>query len=229
MNQPMPAQAFKPASTPRPYTNDDVEKMKAMRTAGFTVPQIANVMCRTTHSIEAKFMRINFYAREPACPIDLDKVRKSICEGKTYGQIAAENGVTVNSVRDRLDMIDFRNPELDEAQWVKPDGPVFVDAKVMARIIAPIFGAPVGAILGLNRRKEYVMARAVIAKVMTERGKSLNTTARAIGRKDHSTIVNLIAKWPAYCKLSPLPAIAYEKVMLAVRGELVPEWLANGP
>ena len=65
------------------------------------------------------------------------------------------------------------------------------------------------------RTRHYVHGRALIAKLLRERNAHLYSyprIAKIIGRKDHSTIINLARNWDAYVKLNPELALAYDEL-----------------
>lgn len=60
-----------------------------------------------------------------------------------------------------------------------------------------------------SRFFEHVHARAVVAVLCRDRNTeesslySFPVIAKIIGRKDHSTVINLVDKWPTYCRINP--------------------------
>ena len=60
-----------------------------------------------------------------------------------------------------------------------------------------------------SRLPEHVHARAVVAVLCKDRNTEENSLysfpviAKIIGRKDHSTVINLVDKWPTYCRINP--------------------------
>lgn len=62
-----------------------------------------------------------------------------------------------------------------------------------------------------RRFKGLVHARAVIARILKERGWSYPRTARAIGRGDHSTAMNSVDKFTIYARENPLVQQSYDR------------------
>ena len=60
-----------------------------------------------------------------------------------------------------------------------------------------------------SRSCGHVHARAVVAVLLRDRNTeesslySFPVIAKIIGRKDHSTVINLVDKWPTYCRINP--------------------------
>lgn len=65
--------------------------------------------------------------------------------------------------------------------------------------VASSFDITVGELMGSGRSPTFVHARAVIVRILLERGLSLAQCAKAIGRVDHSTAHNLKANFDRYC------------------------------
>jgi hypothetical protein len=75
-----------------------------------------------------------------------------------------------------------------------------------------VTGAPTKKILGGGRQRKFVHVRACIARLANEERLrhegsrmrwSLPNIARGLGYTDHTTVINLIDKWDAYCSLDP--------------------------
>lgn len=78
--------------------------------------------------------------------------------------------------------------------------------------VAKAFGFTYAEITGPRRSTSLVCARAVAAKILQERGNSLPCIARYLGRTDHSTIHNLLSKYPARIAAHPQMAVVYERL-----------------
>lgn len=64
---------------------------------------------------------------------------------------------------------------------------------------------------GQSRSQVCVHARAVVCKIMFERGYAYSAIKRAIGRSDHSTAINAVEQFPVYAKRDPEVAEAHRK------------------
>lgn len=56
-------------------------------------------------------------------------------------------------------------------------------------------------ILSRERDTYLVAARSAFAKMLRERGWTYPRIGRALGNRDHSTIINLVEKWPRYSEV----------------------------
>lgn len=97
----------------------------------------------------------------------------------------------------------------------KPKDP---SASHLIHAVARAFYIAPADLTGGKRNKVLVAARAVIAKLLRERNPdvwSYPKIARAIGRKDHSTVINLIDTWEQRCRQIP----AMRQVYLMMGGK----------
>lgn len=75
--------------------------------------------------------------------------------------------------------------------------------------VARSFGLSHAEIISPDRRVYIKNVRFLIATLMVERGNSNSAVATWMGRKDHSTIVNAVDKFPEIAKRNPAIARAY--------------------
>lgn len=80
--------------------------------------------------------------------------------------------------------------------------------------VSEALGISHGELIGEGRSYRFVMARAVVARVLRDRGWATTQIGRAL-RRDHSTVINLLKRWPHWSAMSAEAAAAYE----AERGE----------
>jgi len=83
-------------------------------------------------------------------------------------------------------------------------------ARRLLKLVAEDMGLSADEVIGRLRFGELVAARAVIARILRERGWSYPRIGAALGGRDHSTVINLCAKWDIYAERDPLAAKAYE-------------------
>lgn len=103
-----------------------------------------------------------------------------------------------------------------EGKAMPVEGPF--TGKALATSVARAFGLSYKDITGPSRAVKNVCARAVIAKLLRERNREVYSyprIAKEIGRRDHSTIHNLLGIWPERCKRYP----AMREVYLAMGGK----------
>lgn len=96
------------------------------------------------------------------------------------------------------------------AKAEKPSGP---GASLLIHAVAQAFYIAPDQLLGDGRNKVLVAARAVVAKILRERNPavwSYPKIARAIGRSDHSTVINLIDTWEQRCRQIPAMREVYK-------------------
>jgi len=106
------------------------------------------------------------------------------------------------------------NLKIDEIRAnTKVEKPIGSSAKLLVHAVAKAFYIAPDDLLSDRRNKVLVAARAVIAKLLRERNSdvwSYPKIARAIGRKDHSTVINLIDTWEQRCRQIPAMREVYK-------------------
>lgn len=95
--------------------------------------------------------------------------------------------------------------------WYRPPGIVFLYGNKLVADVADDFGVGLGELTGEGRRKNLVDARSVVVRILAERGWSSPRIARLIGRRDHSTILNLRDNFPIYAARNVTVAWSYER------------------
>lgn len=81
--------------------------------------------------------------------------------------------------------------------------------------VADAFGISIGELIGSERQKGLVDARAVAAKLFRDSGMSLPSIARTMNRACHSTIKNLCDTWPERVRRNPVLLDVYTRLRLA--------------
>lgn len=93
-------------------------------------------------------------------------------------------------------------------KWFKPHGQR-LPADMLIRRVAQAFNLTAADLVGKERRGDIVGARAVVARILRDRNISYPTIGRLMGGRDHSTIVNCIAKFSIYERRDPRVLQAY--------------------
>lgn len=102
-----------------------------------------------------------------------------------------------------------REPGTPWPGWYKPPAPPL--GTDVVRSVAYDFGFTVGQLKSGDRSKALVDARAVVSRILRDRGLSYPEIARALGRNDHSTPINSVAKFDIYAKRNPTVMASYER------------------
>jgi hypothetical protein len=94
----------------------------------------------------------------------------------------------------------------------------YITMSALIEAAAVVTGVPVEAITARNNTNRIVHIRACIVRIANKERLSipnhisrwtLPRIAKALGYRDHSTVLNLIEKWEAHCRSNPeLPEIA---------------------
>lgn len=85
-----------------------------------------------------------------------------------------------------------------------------VDAQELLHKLAAEFGTTVCEIKGPLRVRELMGPRAVAARILRERGKSLPWIGRQLNR-DHTSVANCIDKFAVYARYDPRVERAYHR------------------
>lgn len=96
-------------------------------------------------------------------------------------------------------------------RWYQPPRGVHSVGARLLHDVAEDFGITVGELIGKGRRERLIDARAVIVRILLERGWGCNRVARQIGRDDHSTVINLRDNFPIYAARDELVEWSYER------------------
>lgn len=99
-----------------------------------------------------------------------------------------------------------------EELTVRPDNGRY-PLDVMKRQTALRFGITPQALVGPSHQPVFVHARAVLTKILRERGLSYPQIGMLLGGRDHTSIINSVAKFDIYCAKNPL----VEETYLALR------------
>lgn len=65
--------------------------------------------------------------------------------------------------------------------------------------------------IGGGRNGQFIAARSVVCKILRERGLSYPQIGRFLGKRDHSTVINAVAKFDYYCERYPGTQELYER------------------
>lgn len=82
----------------------------------------------------------------------------------------------------------------------------------LMREIATEFTTTVSVMKGGQRNHDIIHARAVFVMVMRSRGMSYPQIGRLLGGRDHSTVINTVAKWETYLARDHRVRKAYERL-----------------
>jgi hypothetical protein len=88
----------------------------------------------------------------------------------------------------------------------KPDLMPTGTANELATAVARVFGMDLAELRTDSRRRKHVVPRALIAKLLRERNPkvySFPRIAACVGRKDHSTVIHMIDRFPDFCREYP--------------------------
>ena len=77
---------------------------------------------------------------------------------------------------------------------------------------AHFFNTTVAEVKGRGRFAHLVLARAVVCKVLRDRGLSYPQTARFIGKSDHTTAINLVGNWAWRTQRNPELLMIYDMI-----------------
>ena len=97
-------------------------------------------------------------------------------------------------------------------QWLSP-------ADMLAHQVCERFGITVAELKSDNRRKDLVMARAIVSKILRERD-PLKYSFSALGRafnRDHTSIMHQVDMFPTYLARSNHARMVYEELQGGVQ------------
>lgn len=200
------------------WTQAEVETLRELREVkGWDFPSIAKAMGRTARSICGKAEREGIvlpFARQRGEPRNgQDGVREMLLrafnDGVMIKAVAREHGVDVSRVRNAYKY--FSQGVRKKCQRADFDG-LYIGAKEMAAIVAPVCGVSPKAIFSGLRMRPAVLARMAVAKALRDRGLSLSVIGKAMGGRDHSTIHHLLEKFPEYAAHYPMLVAAYNAI-----------------
>lgn len=90
--------------------------------------------------------------------------------------------------------------------------PMVYTQKEVVAAVAIAFGLTYEELRGPRRDTQAVCARSVAVRILRDRGNSTSCIARYVGRRDHSTILNLLRKFNARAEQHPQVALAYQRI-----------------
>lgn len=94
-------------------------------------------------------------------------------------------------------------------KWYKPHGQRIAAADLI-RKVAYDFNMTPAELIGGGNAATFVGARAVVIKILRQRGHSYPVIGRILGGRDHSTVINSYRNFDYYAKRDPRVAEAYE-------------------
>ena len=200
--------------TGKPWTPEEVDKLHRLRGVnGLDVPTICRELGRTKDSVRCKIESECILLprnRKRGVAINLkpdamDAVRRGFDQGITVRLLSKRTGVSENVIKST-----YRALSLELKSEV-PQG-TYIGAKEMAAIAAPICGVSPNAVMGRLRIRSAVLARMAVTKALRDKGLSYPVIGRALGGRDHSTIINLVRNFPEYVRLYPQLAKAYQAI-----------------
>lgn len=95
-------------------------------------------------------------------------------------------------------------------RWYCPPG-TFFDIHALLDSVAGDFGLTRAQLIGSTRKVANTHARAVVVRLLRGRGWSYGQTGKALGGRDHSTIVHADQHFDTYAKQNPLVEISYRQ------------------
>lgn len=95
--------------------------------------------------------------------------------------------------------------------WYEPPARHRLYGLELVAAVSRDFGLTARVVIGDGRAAELVHARAVVARIMKDRGASYPVIARTIGRHDHSTSIHAVRMFPVYLRLNPKVGAVYER------------------
>lgn len=113
-------------------------------------------------------------------------------------------------------------PKLEVVEPVLVDGlPIFKGSYASRTIntVAAALKMPPEKLKGKSRVRKYVEARAIVARILRNRNRSLYSSTvvgRLLGGRDYSTILHLEYNWDVYCKRNPALPKVKERVLEAL-------------
>lgn len=134
-------------------------------------------------------------------------VRKAEAEAQAKLKCRTRAEISIAAAQKHKEMCDA-----EAAILIRGLGPGRKPLDVIKAIVAAKFGLTVRQLIGNSRKQTNVMARAVIAVVMYERGLSYPRIGALMGGRDHSTIINARKMFPTYCKRDSRVWEAYNAV-----------------
>lgn len=188
------------------WAKEEIETLRVMRCdRGETIPQIAEALGRTRNAVSKQIQRLDL--RLPARvtrvipvadrPETMAKLREAFQEGLTLKEVAQITGLWETTVSEAF----YRfSDEIVRANKPPADFGPYIGGKEMVQIAAHACGVPPKCVLGQTRFRPAVLARMAVARALRDRGVSTPVIARAIGRSDHTTVINLLANFPAYSR-----------------------------
>jgi hypothetical protein len=194
----------------RPWTDDEIEQLTHMRcTLGLSALEIAHRLGnRTPDAVSARCEKLRLrlpngmrrgHTPSRATPVPVRQRWPHQADLQAAWQTGAPIKTTARAlclseetVRCAYEWFGYKYAA-DAPDYV-PDG--YMGAREMVRLVAPHYRVTPRMVFGVTRYAPAVRARAAVARVLRERGVALGTVARLIGRKDHSTVINLLQRHP---------------------------------
>lgn len=205
------------------WTENEVQQLIQLRTIEcWTVPAIAAMIGRSRYGVEAKLERLGIYlpshvtrGKSIRKQSNLDTaVHEAFKQGIHLKRVASELRISPQTVSNAYRQ--YANEGAEQTPHYIVPG-TYIGGREMIRIVAPILGVTPQAILSSGRVRPLVLARIAVAKALRDRGLSLPVVASALGRSDHSTAFNWIAKFDTYAAHYPRMLKAYGAIKLAER------------
>jgi hypothetical protein len=196
-----------------PWTAEQVEALRDLRGGrGWPCHAIAATMGRTTRSVRYKVnaLGIELPATKKIGSMRDDTVlREAFASGAAIKSVALSLGMEKRTVATCYERF---SAELTRAGSDFTLTGSYIGAREMARIIAPICGAPARAILSESRYRPAVLGRMAIARALRDRGISLTAIARTLNRADHTTVLHNLTIFADYSRLYPQLQRAYDAI-----------------
>ena len=126
---------------------------------------------------------------------------EAICNAR--GVAAPKLSISYSPPANPALMMEKRRKKSLWPRWYNPPYQASFFPSDIVKGVAVDMGLSVKEVTGRARGAVYVEARAVIATILRKRGMSFPQIGIRLGGRDHSTIINLIDKYPFYLERNP--------------------------
>ena len=206
----------------KPWTTIEIQTLRELReTKCWEVSAIAIAMGRTPRAIRSKIENMGFKLSLnrnrgiKGVHVDRqDAIIQAFNDGVMIRAVAKQLGLSHKAVGDMYNRLS-ENMRGQRASFTPPG--TFIGAKEMAAIVAPVCGVSPKAVFSSLRMRPAVIARMAVARALRDRGLSYSAIGRALGNRDHTTVINLLDIFPEYQRAYPLLNEAYNAIKDAER------------
>jgi hypothetical protein len=197
----------------RDWTPEEVASLNDLRAVrGWPCSAIGATMERSARSVRYKINALGIElpaTKKIGCLRDDTVLREAFSVGASIKSVAKSLGIEKRAVAHCYNR--FSAELMQAGSDFVPTGS-YIGVKEMARIVAPVCGAPARAILSESRYRPAVLGRMAIARALRDRGLSMPTIARTLGRADHTTVLNNLNRFDDYLRHYPQLQRAYDAI-----------------